>query len=110
MLWEFLPKQIRHIHGCYYDSYRKGVWVLTGDSDKESGLWFTDDFFETLKCIKGNTQNARAVSIIPMRDGLIVPTDSPRQQNYIQFLDFKTNCFSFYSVKKLLWSFAALYL
>ena len=53
-------------------------------------FWFTDDQFKTLRSIIGNTQRARAVSIIPFEGGLIVPTDTPREQNYIQYLDLNT--------------------
>jgi hypothetical protein len=76
---------VRHIHNVVEDPYRGGVWVLTGDSDEESGLWFTKDRFQTLDRVFGGTQRARAVSLIPLRRGLIVPTDTPQEQNYVQW-------------------------
>lgn len=89
--WEvvhrFPPGTVRHVHGVEYDPFREGLWVLTGDEDHESGLWFTDDGFETLEAMVRGTQRARAVSVIPVERGLIVPTDSPRIKNTIQLLE-----------------------
>lgn len=89
--WEpvhtFPAGTVRHIHGVVYDRFREGLWVLTGDEDSESGLWFTEDQFETIEPVVRGTQHARAVSLIPTRKGAIVPTDSPRIENRIQRLE-----------------------
>ncbi len=86
--WEvayaFAPGRIRHVHGIYKDPFRKGIWVLTGDSDHESGLWFTNNHFKTLECVISGSQKCRAVSIIPLEDRIIVPMDSPKEINFIQ--------------------------
>lgn len=91
--WEksyiFPARSIRHIHGIYYDEYRDGIWILTGDSDEESGLWFTGDDFKTLDLVVGGSQQARAVSVIVDSNGIIVPMDSPMEKNYIQSFDLK---------------------
>jgi hypothetical protein len=89
-VYTFPPSTIRHVHAVVSDPYRNGHWVLTGDDDEESGLWFTGDHFQTLDRIIGDTQRARAVDIIPTPDTLIVPTDTPREQNYIQQFDPST--------------------
>lgn len=81
---------IRHVHNIVEDPYRNGLWVLTGDSDEESGFWFTSDYFQTLDCVISGTQKARAVSLIPAKNGLIFPTDTPTEQNYVQHLDPQT--------------------
>ena len=86
----FPTGSIRHVHNVVEDAYREGLWVLTGDTDQESGLWFTNDNFQTLDRVVGGTQRARAVSLIPLEDGLIVPTDTPHEQNYIQHCDPST--------------------
>lgn len=92
--WEvcytFPAGTIRHIHGIFYDIHRKGCWVLTGDSNEESGLWFTSDSFNHLQHVAGGSQNYRAVEVIIKKDGLILPTDSPVARNYIQFFDPST--------------------
>lgn len=91
--WEvvhvFPAGSVRHIHATVADEYRKGMWVLTGDDDDESGLWFTGDEFATLHRVLGGSQRARAADIIPVRDGVLVPTDTPRRQNVIQHLDIR---------------------
>ena len=99
IVYQFPKGSIRHIHGIYYDSYKKGFWVLTGDKDNESGLWFTDDQFSTLSPLAHGTQKARAISIIPTKHGLIVPMDTPVEENYIQYFDFKKRYFV--SLKKI---------
>jgi hypothetical protein len=89
----FPAGSIRHVHNVVEDPYRKGLWVLTGDSDEESGLWFTGDNFRTLDCVVEGTQRARAVALIPLEDGLIVSTDTPHEQNYVQHCDPQTGTF-----------------
>lgn len=86
----FPPGSIRHVHSVVEDPYRGGLWVLTGDSDAESGLWFTSDRFRTLDRVFGGTQRARAVDLIPLKSGLVVPTDTPNEQNYVQWGDPET--------------------
>lgn len=93
VVYTFAPGRIRHIHGLCYDRYRKGIWVLTGDNDQESGLWFTADHFKTIECVAGGSQHARAVSIIPCSEGIIVPMDTPREVNHIQWMDPATGHF-----------------
>jgi len=82
-VYTFPVGKIRHVHGIFFDAFRNGMWVLTGDTDKESGLWFTTDDFQHLSCLATGSQQARAVKIIPLKDSLIVPMDTPLEQNYI---------------------------
>lgn len=91
--FEFPSGEIRHIHGVIPDAFRGGIWCLTGDSDKESGLWFTQDRFETVEQVASGSQKSRAVEIIPVEKGLIVPMDSPLEKNYINFFDVETKTF-----------------
>ncbi|MCK4922451.1 MAG: hypothetical protein KAS71_15465 [Bacteroidales bacterium] len=84
VVYTFKADEIRHIHGLFYDQYRDIIWVLTGDKDHECGLWTTNDKFENLSLVYGGTQSARAVTLIPFRDYIIVPTDTPLEKNYIQ--------------------------
>lgn len=88
------PKEtVRHIHNLVWDPHRNGIWVLTGDYEQEAGIWFTDDYFRSLLPVVRGTQRARATNVIPLREGLIVPTDSEIQQNYIQLLDVERGTF-----------------
>ena len=85
--YRFPPGSIRHIHGIYYDEFRRGHWVLTGDEGAEAGLWFTNDEFRTLVPVVRNEQRARAVTVIPRAEGLIVPMDSPQEVNFIHLFE-----------------------
>jgi len=85
--YTFSKGSIRHIHNIIYDPYRKGLLILTGDEDKESYVFLTKDKFSTVEPILKNGQKARALTAIPIKEGIILPTDTPLEQNYIQFLD-----------------------
>lgn len=93
--YEFEASLIRHVHGIFYDQFRDGYWVLTGDSNKESGLWFTSDKFKTLDKIFSGSQKTRAVEMIIKEEGLIVPMDSPLELNSINFFSLKDNSIKF---------------
>ncbi len=86
----FDPGSIRHIHGIFWDPHRNGMWVLTGDDGEEAGIWWTPDEFRTIEPVVRGNQRARAVTIIPLESGLIVPMDSPDELNFIQHLDTAT--------------------
>lgn len=83
-VYTFPENSIRHVHGIYYDPHRKGAWVLTGDIKEECQILFTDDEFESLNTVLKGSQMVRAVSIIPMKEKVIIPTDTPLEKNFIQ--------------------------
>jgi hypothetical protein len=56
-------------------------------------MLFTDDCFGTLNTVVSGNQRARAVSAIPIREGLIVPTDTPLATNAIRFFDSEQRTF-----------------
>jgi len=89
IVYEFEASSIRHVHGILYDQFRNGYWVLTGDSNEESGLWFTNNKFKTLEKVYSGSQKMRAVEIIIKEEGLIVPMDSPLELNNINLLSLK---------------------
>lgn len=89
----FPPGAVRHVHGVRADPHREGVWVLTGDDDEECGLWFTDDGFRTLTSVARGGQHVRAVSVVPLEEGLIVPTDTPLRRNFVQRFDPRSGSF-----------------
>jgi len=92
IIYTFPENSIRHIHSIIYDKYRDGFWIQTGDRDSESSLWFTADFKDVQSY--GNwSQESRAVKIIPAKDYLIVPMDTPQQKNYINYFYPELNKF-----------------
>lgn len=78
---------VRHVHAIVHDPYRRGLWVLTGDDGREAGIWWTDDEFRTLVPVVRGCQAARAVSALPAPKGLLVPSDSPLEPNFVRLLD-----------------------
>lgn len=91
--YRFPPGRIRHIHGIQYDAFRQGFWVLSGDSDDESALWFTSDGFKSLELCSTGSQSSRAVSIHVLERDLIVPSDTPLEKNYIRSFSLLTHSF-----------------
>ena len=86
ILYTFDAGTVYHIHGIVQDSQKKLIYVLTGDSDSESGIWVTDDYFRTLNPIIIGTQQYRACVAFAYKNGLLYATDTPREQNYLYYL------------------------
>lgn len=80
---------VRHIHGIQYDSYRDGLWVMTGDEDHESFVAFTDDGFRSLDVVSRGDQQSRVVSGIPTASGFLAGTDTPLEINHILHFDLE---------------------
>lgn len=90
ILYTFSRGVIRHVHNIVFDNYRQHFWVLTGDNDQESGIWKTEDFKDLEPFLVGS-QSYRAMSIIPTEEGLLIPTDTENEENYIQFYSYKSS-------------------
>lgn len=86
-LYRFPAGQIRHIHGIFYDSFRQGCWVLTGDEDAECKIMFSSDRFNHLEQVFAGSQEFRSVYLFPREQGLITATDTPFQANFIHWLE-----------------------
>lgn len=83
------PKgSIKHIHNIIYDRYRYCYWILTGDDDHESGIWKTINFTNIEPFLIGS-QKYRSVEIVPDKNGLIIPSDTEREINFIRYYSFK---------------------
>ncbi len=69
--WTFEPGTIRHIHALIPDPENlQRIWVLTGDSDQESHIFYTDDSFESLHCFLSAGQSSRSTDLI-IREGVM---------------------------------------
>lgn len=99
MLWDevWCFHDIRHIHGIFHDPYTDSMWVTTGDSDKESGIWVTEDNFRTLTKVLGGSQQFRAVQLLFTKKKIYFASDAPNEINYIYEFDRNST-----RVKKLL--------
>ena len=76
--WEFAAGSIRHVHALIPDpEMKERIWVLTGDLDRESHIYYTDDSFRTLSSFLSDGQRSRATDLI-VRDGWVYwGMDSP---------------------------------
>ncbi len=61
--WTFKRSEIKHVHAVHYDPFRNRLWVLTGDTDHESAIFYTDDEFVTLHQLGGGDQRWRAIAM-----------------------------------------------
>ncbi len=84
-VWTF--KEVRHIHGVYFDSYTQSFWVTTGDEDDESAVWRSTDGFRSLSSIISGSQESRVVSLLFTDRHVYFGTDSPHRVNYLYRMD-----------------------
>lgn len=78
---------VRHVHGVFYDPFTGGVWLTTGDEDRESGLWFSRDGTAIPEMVLGGSQQVRAITLQFRSDSVYFGSDTPIEQNYIYRLD-----------------------
>lgn len=88
-LYTFDNGTIRHVHNCIYDRFNSSWIILTGDLDDESSLCALDEKLNMQKILHGS-QRFRAVSVILLKDYIILPTDTPLEENFIQAIDRRT--------------------
>lgn len=86
--YEFKSGDIRHIHGIKADKYRNQVYIMTGDSDEESGLWVARDNFNRIESLIFGDQQSRMCQIQIRRNGIVYVTDSEYSENRIYHIQF----------------------
>ena len=90
-VYEFPAGIITHIHNIIFDEFRSRLIILTGDEDKESGIWTADLCFQNVEPLLVGSQQYRACVAFPTVDGIYYATDTPLEDNYIYFLPFDQN-------------------
>jgi hypothetical protein len=81
VVWTF--NCIRHVHGVFEDPYSDAIWVTTGDTDDECGIWRTDDCFQSLHRVAGGSQQTRAIDLLFTSSAIYFGTDTPTERNFI---------------------------
>jgi hypothetical protein len=82
---------IRHVHNVVHDPWEKCLWILTGDYENECRILRAScDLSQVDAVLKGN-QQARAVALIPTKDGMYFSSDTPLEANFIFRLDRRGN-------------------
>jgi hypothetical protein len=91
MTWSIahtFPKgAIRHVHNIVYDPWENHLWVLTGDYGEECRILRASCDFSRVETVLQGNQQARAVALVPMEDGLYFSSDTPLESNSIYRLD-----------------------
>jgi hypothetical protein len=80
---------IRHVHNIVYDRWGDCLWVLTGDVGAECRILRASCDFGRVDAVLQGNQQARAVALVPMEDGLYFSSDTPFETNHIYRLDRK---------------------
>lgn len=94
-VFEFPKGTITHIHAIVPDPYRKGVLILTGDEDNESGIWLAKKSFADVQPIVIGKQSYRSCVAFPLKEGILFATDTPYEENHIAMLRWSGNAWSY---------------
>lgn len=93
--WEkafsFSAGTICHIHSIIADATMNRVFILTGDSNEESGIWIAKNNFNEVYPILYGQQKFRSCVAFPMNQGLLYATDSPLESNQLFFASITDN-------------------
>jgi hypothetical protein len=89
--YTFPKGTIRHVHNIVYDEWENCLWVLTGDDGAECRILKASCDFRNVETVLSGNQQARAVAMVPVRDGLYFASDTPLEANYIYRLDRSGN-------------------
>ncbi|MCX4030038.1 hypothetical protein H0A36_01785 [Endozoicomonas sp. SM1973] len=76
--YTFSTNQVKHVHSIVYDHFRNRLWVTSGDSDEQCGIFYSDDEFSSLKKLGGGDQSWRAVNLFPLERTIYWGMDAGR--------------------------------
>ncbi len=86
----YVFNNIRHIHGVFFDPYTEWLWVTTGDTNEESGIWVTKDRFVSVEKVVTGSQQVRAITLLFDQESVFFGSDSPEEKNHLYRLDRRT--------------------
>ena len=94
--YTFPEGRIKHIHSITWDPYRKRLWIATGDTNEEVGLYYTDNDFATVTYFNGGKQAWRMIGLLPTEERLYWGSDAGKDAmqedvNYIYSWNFSKN-------------------
>ena len=87
IVYTFPPRTIRHVHTITYDAYGKCLWVLTGDDGDECRILRASLDWSSVDVVLAGGQQARAVALVPLADGVYYASDTEKEPNFIYRLD-----------------------
>lgn len=87
IVYSFANGQVRHIHNIIWDDINKFFYVLTGDTEKFSGIYkATEQWDEVIPVVVGS-QQYRSVVAFSYKESLLYATDSVSTPNFIYKLE-----------------------
>jgi len=89
--YTFPKRTIRHVHNIVHDEWENCLWVLTGDEGPECRILKASCDFRTVETVISGNQQARAVALVPTREGLYFASDTPLESNHIYRLNRSGN-------------------
>ena len=90
IIYEFEEKEIKHIHGCYWDNIEQKIWVCTGDFENENWLIVADENFENIEKIGNGQQVYRTCNLIFEKDEVHWLMDSQLEPSHHVILNRKS--------------------
>lgn len=83
VVYTFPKGAINHVHAIVSDSYRKCLWIFTGDFDESAAIWKATDGFKNVECVAFGDQKWRGCVAFSVPEGLLYATDAPFANNHI---------------------------
>ncbi|HEY8041535.1 MAG TPA: hypothetical protein VIF15_17130 [Polyangiaceae bacterium] len=74
--YEFPAGQALHAHGVQWDPHAHALWVMTGDTDAQSRIGFSNDGGAHFEWIASGNQSARACSLVFTPEAVMWATDT----------------------------------
>ena len=93
-VFEFAPGRVRHIHSIIPNPKDECVYILTGDSDSESGIWVAKNNFGSVEPLLVGDQKYRSCICFLTDNGFVYATDTPERENMIFGYDAEEKSFS----------------
>ena len=85
-IYTFSQNEINHVHTIVPDTYRKCLWIFTGDFGEASAIWRATDHFHNVERVVCGDQKWRGCVAFATPDGLLYATDAPYAKNHICLL------------------------
>lgn len=85
--YTFPKSAIRHVHNIVYDRWEDCLWILTGDNGGECRILKASRDLRSVETVLSGTQQARAVALVPTKEGVYFSSDTPFESNHVYFLE-----------------------
>lgn len=90
-VYSFPKNSIKHIHNIIFDQKEDCYWILTGDNEKDAGIYRMTSDWSQITPIKNGEQKYRSVIAFPIPKGLIYASDAVEHDNSLYILQQTSN-------------------